>query len=93
ITFQGKGSEGVITRISPDFDQFLYFVVDGVLYVLDTKSVAFLPPLRITGADNINTIVGVHRGLLTATRWEGDENFVMTVQLPRGYFQDVLNDQ
>ncbi|GMS86544.1 hypothetical protein PENTCL1PPCAC_8719, partial [Pristionchus entomophagus] len=69
-----------------DSSPFLYFSDGESLYTLDTETMKFLPDLRFDGMYRINSIAGVHNGVITMEGERGMNNYLIASSLPQGYF-------
>ncbi|GMS98687.1 hypothetical protein PENTCL1PPCAC_20862, partial [Pristionchus entomophagus] len=73
-----------------DSDRFIY-ISDGNLHTLDTQTLQFLTPLKIDRINNftdiaITDIAGAYNDIITVVASKGSERFLVTAQLPIGYF-------
>ncbi|GMS99469.1 hypothetical protein PENTCL1PPCAC_21644, partial [Pristionchus entomophagus] len=73
-----------------DSDRFVY-ISDGNLHTLDTETLQFLTPLKIDRINcfteiSITDISGTYNDLITVVASKGSERFLVTAQLPIGYF-------
>ncbi|GMR38905.1 hypothetical protein PMAYCL1PPCAC_09100, partial [Pristionchus mayeri] len=71
-----------------DSSSFVYIAFDDMIYVLDTDRMELLGPLKIETVGSVHSVAGVFNGVITANCSLHNTWYLVTAQLPPGYYDD-----